>query len=132
MSLMSRIVRRANKRIEQLLQEHQVNGIVASHGDLLFQLFKQGPLSMNQLALGIDRDKSTVTALVNKLIQLGYICKQKDPQDSRVFLISLTPAGKELEPIFRQISDEIIRSIYQGFSDEDKRLLMGLLGKIEL
>jgi DNA-binding MarR family transcriptional regulator len=132
LSAMGRVVRHANRRIEQLLQEHAVDGIVASHGDLLFQLFEKGPLSMNQVAQLIDRDKSTVTALVTKLIHLGYITKQKDPQDARVSLISLSPKGEELQPIFRQISEQILQQIYQPFSEDEKQLLMSLLRKIEL
>ena len=49
---------------------------------------------MGNIAQAINRDKSTVTVLVNKLERLKYIEKRKDATDSRVTLIRLTPKGK--------------------------------------
>ena len=77
-SVIGRINRQANKFIENELKRNKIGGIAPSHGDILFQLYKNEFLTMQQLANLIDRDKSTVTVLVEKLVKCGYIDKESD------------------------------------------------------
>ena len=77
---------------------------------------------MKDLASTIHRDKSTITALVNKLIKLGYIKKEQDEKDVRVTLISLTQKGREFKKDFDEISKEVIKKLYLGFDSKEKSL----------
>lgn len=45
---------------------------------------------MKELAEKIFRKKPTVTVLVDKLVTLGYVIKEKSKADSRVTFIKLT------------------------------------------
>lgn len=75
------------------LKELELRGIVGlapTHGDILVALFRNESLSMRDLSETIQRDKSTVTALVNKLIKLGYVEKYKGTEDSRVSFTKVT------------------------------------------
>jgi DNA-binding MarR family transcriptional regulator len=92
-SLISKIRTRANKIIIRELLDRNIKGLSPSHGDILFFLFGKESSSMTELAKKIDRDKSTVTALVKKLIALGYIETTPDTKDSRVTVVSLTEKG---------------------------------------
>ncbi len=109
-----------------------IEGLAPSHGDILFRLYRTDALKMNQIAELIDRDKSTVTVLVNKLVRLGFVEKQQDWEDSRVYHIKLTEKGRALEPIYRDISERLIDHIYQHFTEEEQLMLMRLLQKIEI
>lgn len=85
---------------------------------------------MKGLAGLIDRDKSTVTALVNKLIFLGYVRKEPDISDSRVTLISLTDAGEDLKDDLIEISQKLISKVYKTLSEDERDSLIGLLTKV--
>jgi len=86
---------------------------------------------MGQLAAAIDRDKSTITSLVNKLEGLSYLEKRKDDSDGRVTLIRLTKKGQSLEPVFKEISTHLIGKVYEGFTDLEQGVLIALLDRIK-
>ena len=85
---------------------------------------------MKGLAELIDRDKSTVTALVNKLIVLGYVRKEPDFTDSRANLISLTDDDRDLKGDLMEISQKLISKVYKTLSDNEQNSLVGLLTKV--
>lgn len=128
--LISRIREKANRFLISELKRHDMAELAPSHGDILWALFKYGAISMKELAELIDRDKSTVTALVNKLIFLGYVWKQPDSADSRVNLISLTDEGRDLKDDLIEISQNLIAKFYKTLSEDERDSLIGLLTKI--
>jgi DNA-binding MarR family transcriptional regulator len=130
-SLLATIRDKANKFILQRLKERDIHDIVPAHGSVFVALFRNPELPMGQIARIIDRDKSTVTTLVNKLAGLGYLEKRKDDSDSRVSLIRLTEKGKSLQTDFIDISEDLISRVYDGFSDLEKEILMKLLARIK-
>lgn len=131
LSLLSKIRQKANRRILTGLAQYNIEGLATSHGDILFALFHRERMTMAEIAGKIRRDKSTVTALVNKLIQLGYIKRERDPVDTRVYYVSLTDTGKALQPAFEAISREVMETFYQNISEEEKEILLKILMKIE-
>jgi DNA-binding Lrp family transcriptional regulator len=70
---------------------------------------------MKDLADKIHRTKPTVTVLVDKLVELGYVTKEKSYEDSRVTYISLTEKGAALKPVFTEISDTLNALVYDYF-----------------
>jgi len=86
---------------------------------------------MGDIAQKIDRDKSTVTALVKKLAELGYVETNTSPLDSRVTIVRLTEKGGALENDFIVISDILQKMIYEGFTDLEKEILVRLLTRIK-
>ena len=121
---------KASAFLMQELKAHNMPGISPSHGDILWALLTHDELSMKKIAAMISRDKSTVTTLVNKLIDFGYARKKADANDSRVSIITLTPKGKALQQDVRDISKNLRKKAYQGLTQEDKETLMRLLVKI--
>jgi DNA-binding MarR family transcriptional regulator len=88
-------------------------------------------MTMAEIASKIDRDKSTVTALVDKLVKLGYVVKERDTQDTRVIYVTLTDKGQELKPTFEAISDKVLRTFYSGVSEVEMTELANILDKID-
>ncbi|OKP83607.1 MarR family transcriptional regulator [Paenibacillus helianthi] len=132
LAAIGRIHRRGNKFIERELKKHNIHGIAPSHGDILFQLFARENITMNQLSCSIDKDKSTITALVDKLVRFDYVKREQDPLDGRIHRLSLTPKGRELQPIFEEISVTLLDAVYTEFVPEEKQQLLALLEKIKL
>ncbi|MDD5533926.1 MAG: MarR family transcriptional regulator [Syntrophales bacterium] len=129
--LIGRIHYKANKYLTGELKDHKVMGLAPSHGEILGSLMAKGPLPMTEIARIIDKDKSTITALVNKLIRMGYIEKRKHHADNRVSLIALTRKGESLKEDFHLIARKLRVTAYDGISGEEKETLVKLLGRIE-
>lgn len=117
----------ANRFIINELNAYGLKGIAPSHGDALIRLFIHDKLTMQEIAKMIDRDKSTVTTIINKLCYLGYVRREENENDKRSSWITLTQAGKNLQPIFENISRKLLETAYTGFTEQDKEELVRLL-----
>lgn len=126
-ALIARIRDHVNKRIIQELEQHDITGIVPSHGDILMFLYLEDSLSIKMVAERVHRTQPTVTVLVNKLEKLGYVERSKSPEDSRVTFIRLTEQGRQLKPIFEQVSETIRDMVYGDMTDEQAEQLESLL-----
>ncbi|MZQ81434.1 MarR family transcriptional regulator [Paenibacillus sp. 5J-6] len=129
-SLISKIREKTNRYIISEMAKYGVDDIAISHGDIIFALFHSPRLTMADIAKRIDKDKSTVTALVDKLVRLGYVTKERDSVDSRVVYVALTPRGEELKPVFETISQQMLEVFYFDISDQEKEELLRILMKI--
>lgn len=129
-SLISKIREKTNRFIISEMAKYGVEDMAISHGDIIFALFHAPRLTMADIAKRIDKDKSTVTALVDKLVRIGYVTKERDSVDSRVVYVALTPQGEELKPVFETISQEMLDVFYFHISDQEKEELLRILMKI--
>jgi len=129
-ALISRIQNKANQFIVSELKRHGISGLVPVHGDILVALFFHKRVTMQELSILVDRKKSTITTLVEKLIKLGYVQKQKDDNDNRYFIISLTDKGKSLKLPLMEISMDLINGIYQDMPIDERVQLVKKLSKI--
>jgi MarR family transcriptional regulator, organic hydroperoxide resistance regulator len=125
-----RIRDKANSFLTRELAGRKLKGIAPSHGDILWALYTNGDLPMKKLSEIINRDKSTITALVNKLINSGYIQRRTHESDNRSSIISLTEKGRAMQEKFWEVSETLRKKAYQGLSDEEMETLMHLLTKI--
>jgi len=119
----------ANFLLDELAKEGLSN-IASSHGNILFQLSKVEKLSMQELAKKINRDKSTATVLVRKLIKEKLIAEEINENDKRNKNIYLTEKGKKYNSITAKISTCLLDTFYKGFSDKEKEEFVSYLNRI--
>ena len=131
-ALVSRIREKANRFILAELEEQGIKGIVPSHGDIFYVLFRCERCAMKDLAEKIHRTKPTVTVLVDKLVNMGYVVKEKCPEDGRVTYIKLTPEGERLKPLLQEISAKMNERVYQGLNPDNAEKLEQLLHHVNI
>lgn len=124
---LSRTLALANRFLIARLEQQGLVGIAPSHGDILVQLFAHDELPMSDLAQRIDRDPSTVTALIKKLAAAGYVTTSKLNDDKRITLVSLTPKGQQLQPAFESISNDLCEIQVRGIEENDLTTLNNVL-----
>lgn len=129
-SLISKIREKVNRLIIAEMGKYGVEGIGTSHGDIIYALFNRPRLTMADISKKINKDKSTVTALVDKLVRLGYVTKERNGKDTRVVYVSLTEQGRALQPVFETISQELLGTFYLNISDKEQEDLLKILMKI--
>lgn len=131
LSIISRIKEGANRFIIEQLNQNGIEGLVPSHGDILFVLYKSDKITMKEIADKIHRTKATVTVLVDKLEKLEFIKREKSSEDNRITYITLTKKGLEFKPVFEQISQNLNTMLYKNFSKEEAKILDELLNKMK-
>ncbi|MBE0635462.1 MarR family transcriptional regulator [Candidatus Bipolaricaulota bacterium] len=129
---MGTIRERAYRFLRAELESHGMQGLAPSHGAILSQLFRGDELAMSEIATRIDRDRSTVTTLIEKLAKHGYVEKRKDEKDGRIMFVRLTDRGRKLEGAFHEISNDVLARTYRGFSAEEKQELAAFLHRIAM
>jgi DNA-binding MarR family transcriptional regulator len=63
---------------------------------LLFSMDGTAALSAGELAAAADLSPATVTHMLDSLVELGFVTRDRSSQDRRVVACSLTPDGKKL------------------------------------
>ena len=130
LSLVSKIHEKGTRFIIEELKNNGAEGLVPSHGDILVCLYKNGKMTMKDIANCIHRTKPTVTVLVDKLEKLGYLKRETSDEDSRSTNIVLTQKGKDFQATFEKISEELNKMLYKNLSPEESELIEKLLRKV--
>lgn len=119
------------KFIENEISKNNMDDIIPSHGNILTALYESDKkLTMKEISKKIGKDKSTVTSLINKLIDLGYVVKEKSTEDKRVTFISLTNKAIKIREKYDKVCKAVNSTAYQDFSCEEKKELLRLLKKL--
>ncbi|QWV93793.1 MarR family transcriptional regulator [Geomonas oryzisoli] len=119
-----------NRYLLQELKRLGIEGLAPSHGAILYHLFNNEEVTMKDLAKAVRRDKSTVTALVGKLVANGYVDKVSSTLDQRTVYVKLSQRGQALQPVFEEVSRNLIDQMWRGVDDAEQRELVRLLKKI--
>lgn len=127
----SKTMKKMNSFIDFKLKEHNIDDLVPSYVNILTAIYlNDGQMKMNEISKQVSKDKSTITVLVNRLIERDYLVKEKSKLDKRVAYISLTEKSMKLENLFREISDEVRSVAYEGFTESEKETFISLLNRI--
>ena len=114
--------------IECELRKRGIEGLVVSHGNILDILYdNNGKLTMKEISEGINRSKSTVTQLVDRLLAGGYVTKESNLEDKRFSYIILTEKGLGMKKDFKEISGNVIKEFFKDFTEEEAKILLSLL-----
>jgi DNA-binding MarR family transcriptional regulator len=82
----------AASRVTRLLLRRAPQGVSRSEAGVLSAL-SRGPRRITELADLEGHAQPTMTLLVKRLEQRGWVARERDPADGRVVLVSLTTAG---------------------------------------
>jgi DNA-binding MarR family transcriptional regulator len=94
------------------IREH---GLGASQLYVLHELRNDSPLSINDLAERMATDQSTVSVVVAKLIEKGFVSRERSENDLRRLELALTAKGlrivKNLPPPIQQVIIEGVQRL---------------------
>lgn len=94
-------------------------------------LIQDGPLPQNDLAFLTDRDKTSLTRLINGMEKKNLVARTTSPDDKRVNLVHITKKGEkvlnETAPVLLAIASEIEK----GVSKEDKEAVIRTMKTIQ-
>ena len=127
-----------HEQIVELIKKYQFRdrdqilpcGISVSQCYILETLHTHGPLTVGALADKMYLKISTITRVVDQLVKKGYVVREQDTNDGRVFYNKMTAQGEKVyleswENIF--ISE---KAILDNFDPDQKDLLIDFLKKL--
>jgi MarR family transcriptional regulator, organic hydroperoxide resistance regulator len=116
--LIAKIHRTGGRIFARMLRERGME-INPAHGRVLFVLWEEGSMTINELAKRVSLGKSTLTNTVDRLEAAGQIVRVRSVVDRRKILIELTPKNEALHALYDEVSAEMTRLFYRGFSKDD-------------
>ena len=72
----------------------------------------------------------SVSGIIKKLVQLGYLSKERSTQDGRVYFLVLTEKGKRFNQLHGEVHQILAQRIVQNLTHQEIEELAGLLSKI--
>jgi len=86
-------------------------GISMAQVKVLHAVAASQGLHANELATWVGTTPSTISGLVDRLVDHGLLARRDDPTDRRQVLITTTPAGLELLDRFRELNRRMLDSL---------------------
>jgi DNA-binding MarR family transcriptional regulator len=123
------------------VKEKMIRTSTASSGDSCVRLFKREMIlgvlmlsedGMNQreIAEEMGVSPSTLSEMINRLVEDGYVERKADPGDRRARLLSLTEAGRIQGQEILEECACVLAFLFRNLEDGDKMELVRLLDKL--
>ena len=113
--LMAKIRQVGGRLFEQMLKDYDIE-INSAQGRIMFALWQADNISISELVKKTQLKKSTLTSMLDRLEKMGYVRRQHSKKDRRKILIKRTNKDKNLESRYVELSQEITKLFYKGFS----------------
>lgn len=114
---------------ERLLSENDIE-ISGGQGRILFVLWKNDQLTINEISARTSLAKNTVSVVVDGMVSKGILNRNTDPQNRRQTIISLTDYARSLQTKYETVSQQMNTLFYQGFSSEEQIIFEHFLARI--
>ncbi|CAM3531880.1 MarR family winged helix-turn-helix transcriptional regulator [Halomonas casei] len=102
--------------VDTLLKPH---GLSSSKWRILMILHEHGRLSMSDISVHAAAKLSTITKIVYRMQESGFLKTEASPQDGRVTEVELTDTGEEKLGIARQVTSRLVEKAFADFSKQD-------------
>jgi DNA-binding MarR family transcriptional regulator len=113
--LIAKIHHLAGRIFAKRLQEHQIE-INPAQGRIMFVLWEQDGIAINELAKRTSLAKSTLTSMLDRLEEAGHVVRVPSDDDRRKILIKRTDKDRAWQETYVQVSQEMTALFYAGFS----------------
>ena len=97
---------------------------------LIDLLWNQGPLSQQELADQLQKDKNSVTKLVDAIERKGFVVRQQNPNDRRSNTIILTDKAFTLRDDAKTKGISILNKMLEGIPENELHSFLETLEKL--
>ena len=91
---------------------------------------KLGNPTSGDLADALSVTRPSVSAIIKKLIDNGYLTKSKSNSDGRVYFLHLTDKGIRFNELHREVHQILARRITENLNKDEIEVLADILGKL--
>lgn len=116
--------------LQELFSEHGLD-LSKEQMIILKRLHEQDGLNQNELASLTFRDKSSMARLLSKMEKKNYIQRKQSKEDKRTNLVFLTVNGRTIFEQTRPALKKLISTMEENITDEEKRLMIKVLKKVQ-
>ncbi len=97
---------------------------------LIDLLWNQGEMTQQQLADQMQKDKNSVTKLVDAIERKGFVIRKQNINDRRANTLVLTEKANQLKPDAKQKGISILDNMLEGIDEDELRSFLVTLKKL--
>ncbi len=117
-----RIFRNSLRKFERALKFHDCSqcpfGITFSQCHTLMELKKNDPKTLQELANDLKLDQSTISRIVDQLVNKKLVCRKIPSTDRRTVQLSLTEKGEIISDKVNFVNDEYFEKALKSIPPE--------------
>ena len=104
--------------------------LTASQAYSLLALDELGETTMNHLASVMRLHATTMTRMVDSLVEKGLVERGQDPQDRRVVRVGLTAGGREMVERMQTCKRQLLAGAFGDLSDSERDTILKALRRL--
>ena len=117
--LITKIKQVQGRIFDSLLQEAGIEEFNGAQGRILYVLWQEDGLPIIELAKRTGLAKTTLTSMLDRMDEKGFLERVTDNKDRRILRIFLTSKAKGLKAQYNKVSDEMSQIFYKDFEEEE-------------
>jgi len=116
------------RREDKIFGEH---GLTTEQYEVLTAIkYLDNPVRITDVALRLVRSTNSVSMIVDRMVRAGLLNRVRDEDDRRTVHVSITSKAEALLNPAIVAGHEFIQKTLSQLSDEDKQILLKVLGEI--
>ena len=131
--LISKIHHLSGRIFARMLKEYDIE-INPAQGRIMFVLWREDGIPIRELAERTSLGKSTLTSMLDRLEEAGYIVRERSKADRRAILVKRTDKDRAAQAAYERVSKAMGDVYYAGLSeakiDGFERLLERILDNL--
>jgi DNA-binding MarR family transcriptional regulator len=113
--LIAKIHQLSGRIFAKKLKEYDIE-INPAQGRIMFVLWREDEIPIHELARKTSLGKSTLTSMLDRLEEMGFIIRVPTKQDRRKILIKRTEKDKSFQDLYIRVSQDMTTLYYNGFN----------------
>ncbi|MDN5204172.1 MarR family transcriptional regulator [Fulvivirgaceae bacterium BMA10] len=102
--------------------------LTANQASILDHLDVEDPEGLYDLAMHMGVTPSTMSITINRLVDLGYVQREKDLKDSRKVNLTLTKAGAEIKKKKSVLDADRVEAMLTRLTVQERKIALDGLG----
>ena len=124
-------VQRATHRIGLYLDDLREKQLTQGEGHILAMLAESSPATVADLHRGLAHKRSTLTSILDRLVDRGLVTRKVGAVDRRTFVVTLTGKGRKLAHRVSRHLAKLERRVRRQVSTADMKSFAKVLSILE-
>lgn len=119
----------ARQHFMKKMKEHKID-VTIEMLEVLYVLWKKDNINQQVIVSETNRNKASLTYLIDNLTSRGLVQRNSDPTDRRNNLIALTKEGEKYQEKLMPIMAEVYQSLQSDISSQELETAIAVLQKV--
>jgi DNA-binding MarR family transcriptional regulator len=117
--LIAKIHQLSQRIFSKILGKAKLTELNPAQGRIMFVLWREDNISIYELSKRTSLSKSTLTSMLDRLEQSGFIKRVPSKTDRRKILIQLTEKDESFQAKYIDVSKDMTKIYYHNFNEQE-------------